>query len=58
MAPDDDYEDRTVRELRQLARDRDDDRLRGRAIAQATKDELVAFLRASDVGAPDAGASA
>ncbi len=46
-APADDYEDRTVRELRQLARDRDDDRLRGRAIAQATKDELVAFLRAS-----------
>ncbi len=45
--PDDDYEERTVRELRQLARDRDDDRLRGRAIAQATKDELVAFLRAS-----------
>ncbi|WP_420455016.1 BMC domain-containing protein [Rubrivirga sp.] len=42
------YDDRTVRELRKLARDRDDDRLRGRAIAQATKDELVAFLRASD----------
>ncbi|PAP78229.1 BMC domain-containing protein [Rubrivirga marina] len=46
--PADDYEDRTVRELRQLARDRDDDRLRGRAIAAATKDELVAFLRASE----------
>ena len=45
--PADDYEDRTVRELRQLARDRDDDRLRGRAIAAATKDELVAFLRES-----------
>lgn len=44
----DDYEERTVRDLRQLARDRDDDRLRGRAIAQATKDELVAFLRLSD----------
>ncbi len=42
------YPDRTVRELRTLARDRDDDRLRGRAIAQATKDELVAFLRVSD----------
>jgi microcompartment protein CcmL/EutN len=44
----DDYEDRTVRDLRQLARDRDDDRLRGRAIAQASKDELIAFLRGSD----------
>ncbi len=43
-----DYADRTVRELRQIARDRDDDRLRGRAIAQATKDELVAFLQESD----------
>ena len=44
----DDYEDRTVRELRQLARDRDDDRLKGRAVAQATKDELVVFLRTTD----------
>lgn len=43
--PDDDYEGLTVRELRQLARDRDDDRLRGRAVARASKDELVAFLR-------------
>ena len=44
----DDYEDRTVRELRQLARDRDDSRLQGRAIARASKDELVAFLRETD----------
>ena len=43
----DDYDGRTVRELRALARDRDDDRLRGRDIATATKDELVAFLRES-----------
>lgn len=43
-----DYEDRTVRELRAEARDRDDDRLRGRAIASASKDELVAFLREVD----------
>ena len=56
--PADDYEGRTVRELRQLARDRDDDRLRGRAIAQATKDELVAFLRQTDAeDAAGAGAS-
>ena len=43
-----DYADRTVRELRALARDRDDPALQGRDIARATKDELVAFLR----GAP------
>ena len=43
----DDYEDRTVRELRALARERDDDRLTGRAIARASKSELVAFLRDS-----------
>ena len=49
-AADDDYEDRTVRELRSLARDRDDERLQGRAIASATKDELVDFLRTSDAG--------
>lgn len=49
--PADDYGGRTVRQLRSLARDRDDDRLRGRAIASASKDELVAFLRASD-GSP------
>ena len=41
----DDYQDRTVRELRALARDRDDPALQGREIARATKDELVAFLR-------------
>lgn len=46
--PSDDYESQTVRALRTLARDRDDDRLRGRAIASASKDELVAFLRLSD----------
>jgi len=50
----DDYDERTVRDLRQLARDRDDDRLRGRAIAAAAKDELVAFLRMTDA---EAGAS-
>ena len=44
-----DYEGRTVRELRALARERDDDRLTGRAIARANKSELVAFLR--DAGA-------
>lgn len=44
----DDYDDLTVRELRSLARDRDDDRLSGRAIARASKDELVAFLRRGD----------
>ena len=40
-----DYADRTVRELRALARDRDDPALQGRDISRATKDELVAFLR-------------
>ena len=44
----DDYDDRTVRELRALARDRDDERLSGRAISSASKDELVAFLRESE----------
>lgn len=43
-----DYDDRTVRELRALARDRDDPALQGRDISRATKDELVAFLRALD----------
>ena len=51
----DDYEGRTVRELRTLARDRDDDRLSGRAIASASKDELVAFLRETE---PAAGGAA
>ena len=43
-----DYAARTVRELRALARDRDDPRLQGRAISSASKDELVAFLEESD----------
>lgn len=49
-APDgaDDYDDLTVRELRRLARDRDDEAFRGRAIARASKDELVDFLRRAD----------
>ena len=47
-APVDDYEGQTVRALRALARERDDDRLTGRAIARANKAELVAFLRAVD----------
>ena len=51
----DDYDGRTVRDLRALARDRDDDRLRGREIARASKADLVAFLRATD-GAPAGGA--
>lgn len=48
--PADDYEGMTVRALRALARDREDDRLSGRAIARANKAELVAFLRAADAG--------
>ena len=48
----DDYDDQTVRELRALARDRDDDAFSGRTIARATKDELVAFLRADDGAGP------
>lgn len=43
-----DYEAQTVRELRDLARDRDDDRLSGRAVSKASKAELVAFLRLTD----------
>ena len=43
-----DYAGQTVRELRALARDRDDDRLQGRDIARATKGELVAFLRETE----------
>ena len=38
--------DLTVRELRAMARDRDDPDFTGRAIARASKDELVAFLQA------------
>ena len=48
----DDYDDQTVRELRALARDRDDDAFSGRTIARATKDELVAFLRSDDGAGP------
>jgi len=48
--PADDYDGMTVRALRALARERDDDRLTGRAIARANKAELVAFLRAADAG--------
>lgn len=51
-APADDYDDQTVRALRALAREREDERLTGRAIARANKAELVAFLRASDANSP------
>ena len=47
----DDYEALTVRELRQQVRDRDDDRLSGRDVSRAPKDELVAFLRTLDAEA-------
>jgi microcompartment protein CcmL/EutN len=43
-AASEDYGDRTVRELRALARDRDDDAFSGRDIARATKAELVTYL--------------
>jgi microcompartment protein CcmL/EutN len=43
----DDLDDRTVKELREMAREIDDFPLRGREISRATKDELVALLRAS-----------
>ena len=43
-----DYASRTVRELRELARARDDARLSGRAVSKASKAELVAFLQESD----------
>ena len=43
-----DYASRTVRELRELARARDDARLSGRAVSKASKAELVAFLQQSD----------
>ena len=41
-----DYDAMTVRELRDLARERDDFPLRGREISRATKDQLVALLAA------------
>ncbi len=44
------YASMTVRELRALARDRDDERLQGRAISAASKAELVGFLEESDAG--------
>lgn len=43
----DDLEERTVRELREMAREIEDFPLRGREISRATKDELIALLRAS-----------
>ncbi len=46
--PDRDYAAMPVRELRALARDRGDIELRGRAVATASKDDLVAELRAAD----------
>jgi microcompartment protein CcmL/EutN len=46
--PDRDYDAMTVRELRAVARDRPDLALRGRAVATASKDDLVAQLRAAD----------
>lgn len=45
-----DYDTMTVRALRSAARDRDDERLTGRAIASSSKGELIDFLRASDAG--------
>ena len=49
--PQDEYDEHTVRELRSMARDRDDDDFSGRTISKASKDELVAFLRADDQSA-------
>ena len=43
-----DYAAQTVRELRDLARARDDERLSGRAVSKASKAELIAFLRETD----------
>lgn len=45
--PDDGLEEHTVKELREMAREIEDFPLRGREISRATKDELVALLRAS-----------
>jgi microcompartment protein CcmL/EutN len=45
--PDDDLEEHTVKELRELAREIEDFPLRGREISRATKDELIALLRTS-----------
>ncbi len=46
--PDRDYDAMTVRDLRALARERADIALQGRAVAAASKDDLVAELRAAD----------
>ena len=46
--PERDYDAMTVRDLRSLARDRPDIGLHGRAVAAASKDDLVAGLRAAD----------
>jgi ethanolamine utilization protein EutM len=43
----DDLEERTVKELREMAREIEDFPLRGREISRATKDELIALLRTS-----------
>ena len=43
----DDLEELTVRELREMAREIEEFPLRGREISRATKDELIALLRAS-----------
>lgn len=43
----DDLAERTVKDLRVLAREREDFPLRGREISRATKDELIALLRTS-----------
>jgi microcompartment protein CcmL/EutN len=42
-----DLDERTVKELREMAREIEDFPLRGREISRATKDELVALLRTS-----------
>ncbi len=46
--PDRDYDAMSVRALRTIARERDDVTLHGRAVATASKDDLVADLRAAD----------
>ncbi|MEM0961433.1 MAG: BMC domain-containing protein [Bacteroidota bacterium] len=46
--PGDEYASMTVRDLRTLARERDHETFSGRAISRASKDDLVAFLRADD----------
>jgi microcompartment protein CcmL/EutN len=45
--PDDSLDEHTVKELREMAREIEDFPLRGREISRATKDELIALLRAS-----------